>query len=55
MRVHETRVAGKVPRLTTGLTGSSLCGTGKVTAMDIDGKVAINFDPLTLNVPTLVR
>eukprot|EP00240_Pyramimonas_obovata_P013194 CAMPEP_0118932102 /NCGR_PEP_ID=MMETSP1169-20130426/9106_1 /TAXON_ID=36882 /ORGANISM="Pyramimonas obovata, Strain CCMP722" /LENGTH=262 /DNA_ID=CAMNT_0006874707 /DNA_START=62 /DNA_END=850 /DNA_ORIENTATION=- len=28
-------------------------GVGKVTAMDIDGKVAINFDPLTLNVPTL--
>lgn len=28
-------------------------GVGKVTAMDIDGKVAINFDPLTLNIPAL--
>lgn len=27
---------------------------GKVTAMDIDGKVAVSFDPLTLNIPALV-
>jgi hypothetical protein len=28
-------------------------GMGKVTAMDIDGKVAVSFDPLTLQVPDL--
>jgi hypothetical protein len=30
-------------------------GTGKVTAMDIDGKVAVSFDPLSLSIPALVR
>jgi hypothetical protein len=28
-------------------------GTGKVTAMDIDGKVAVSFDPLSLSIPAL--
>jgi hypothetical protein len=28
-------------------------GYGRVTAMDIDGKVAVSFDPLTLSIPAL--
>lgn len=28
-------------------------GLGKVTAMDIDGKVAVTFDPMNVNVPTI--
>eukprot|EP00238_Polyblepharides_amylifera_P015720 CAMPEP_0196577768 /NCGR_PEP_ID=MMETSP1081-20130531/6782_1 /TAXON_ID=36882 /ORGANISM="Pyramimonas amylifera, Strain CCMP720" /LENGTH=270 /DNA_ID=CAMNT_0041896779 /DNA_START=89 /DNA_END=901 /DNA_ORIENTATION=+ len=28
-------------------------GMGRVTSMDVDGKVAVNFDPLTLNIPAL--